>query len=166
MRPPITRRRFLKYSLGVGGTLGLPWAIPVPVARAATGRKLAKYVQALPVPGAGIVVAKPTGPSTYAFRQTQISRQLHPDLPPTPLWAYDDGSGLAGQSGSCGMAVVAQSGTPLHLSYTHVSPLDPGRHEAHASRQSGTPDDASARRLRGSRQRRQPGSNPEWLRPG
>jgi hypothetical protein len=54
--------------------------------------------------------------------QTEITRQLHPHLPPTPLWAYDDGSGLAGQSGSFGMAVVAQSGTPLEVSFTHDLP--------------------------------------------
>ena len=58
----------------------------------------------------------------YSFTQTEISRQLHPQLPPTPLWAYDDGSGLAGQSGSFGMAVVAQAGTPLDVSFTHKLP--------------------------------------------
>jgi spore coat protein A len=47
---------------------------------------------------------------------------LHPELPPTPIWAYDDGSGLAGQAGSFGMAVVAQSGTPLQVSFTHNLP--------------------------------------------
>jgi spore coat protein A len=85
-------------------------------------RELAKYVQSLPLPGAGIVVATPSGPDTYAFTQTQISRQLHPDLPPTPLWAYDDGSGLGGQAGSFGMAVVADSGVPLNVTFTHGLP--------------------------------------------
>ena len=118
----LTRRRVLQYGLGVGGALAVPWAAHIPAARAAKGGKLAKYVQPLPVPGAGIVVATPSGPSTYSFTQTQISRQLHPDLPPTPLWAYDDGSGLGGQSGSFGMAVVAQTGTPLTVSYTHDLP--------------------------------------------
>ena len=65
------------------------------------------------VPGAGIVVATPSGANTYTFTQREIRRQLHPHLPPTPIWAYDDGSGLAGQAGSFGMAVVAHSGTPL-----------------------------------------------------
>jgi spore coat protein A len=113
----ITRRRFLQYGLGVGAALALPWP-----ARAAQGGKLAKYVQPLPVPGAGIVVATPSAPNTYSFRQTQISRQLHPDLPATPIWAYDDGSGLGGQSGSFGMALVAQSGTPLQVRFTHALP--------------------------------------------
>jgi spore coat protein A len=85
---------------------------------------LTKYIQPLPLPGAGIVVARatPIGTNQYAFTQKEIARQLHPNLPPTPLFAYDDGSGLAGQAGSFGMAVVAQSGTPLDVSYTNNLP--------------------------------------------
>src|SRR6266508_7005310 len=94
---PFTRRRFLQYGAGVGGALGVPWAMRMPEARAAAGGKLVKYLEPLPLPAAGIVVATPTAPNTYSFTQRQIQRQLHPQLPPTPLWAYDDGSGLAGQ---------------------------------------------------------------------
>jgi spore coat protein A len=83
---------------------------------------LRKYTQPLPLPGAGIVVATPSGVNRYSFIQKQIARQLHPHLPPTPLFAYDDGSGLAGQAGSFGMAAVAQSGTPLDVSYTNHLP--------------------------------------------
>jgi spore coat protein A len=118
----ITRRRFLHHTAGLAGALALPWVAYVPTIRAAPRGKLAKYAQVLPVPGAGIVVATPSGTNRYSFTQTQISRQLHPDLPPTPLWAYDDGSGLAGQAGSFGMAVVAQSGTPLTVNFTHSLP--------------------------------------------
>src|SRR5437763_9923891 len=117
----ITRRRFVQYGLGVSGALAtgqLPSAHASKAGKLRGGR-LAKYIQPLPVPGAGIVVATPSALNTYSFTQTEISRQLHPDLPPTPLWAYDDGSGLAGQFGSFGMAVVAQSGTPLTMYYTH-----------------------------------------------
>ena len=71
--------------------------------------RLTKYIQPLPVPGAGIVVATPSGLNEYTFTQREIARQLHPNLPATPFWAYDDGSGLGGQAGSFGMAVVAQS---------------------------------------------------------
>jgi spore coat protein A len=113
----ITRRRFLQYGLGAAGALALPWP-----ARAAMGGKLAKYVQPLPLPGSGMVVATPSGPNAYSFTQREICRQLHPDLPPTPFWAYDDGSGLAGQAGSFGMALVAQTGTPLQMSFTHGLP--------------------------------------------
>jgi spore coat protein A len=118
----ITRRRLLSYGLGAGAALTLPWASRIPVSLAAPGGKLTKYIQPVPLPGSGIVVATPSGSDRYSFTQTEITRQLHPHLPPTPLWAYDDGSGLAGQSGSFGMAVVAQSGTPLEVSFTHDLP--------------------------------------------
>ena len=118
----ITRRRLLGYGLGAGAALTVPWASRIPVASAARSGKLTKYIQPVPLPGSGIVVATPSGSDRYSFTQTEITRQLHPHLPPTPLWAYDDGSGLAGQSGSFGMAVVAQSGTPLEVSFTHHLP--------------------------------------------
>ena len=106
----------------MGAVLALPWTWGTSVASAATGGKLAKYVQALPLPGAGLVVATPTSANKYAFSQTQIMRQLHPQLPPTPLWAYDDGSGLGGQAGSFGMVVVAHSGTPISASFRNELP--------------------------------------------
>jgi spore coat protein A len=67
-------------------------------------------------------VASPAAPSKYAFTLKQISRRLHPLLPPTPFFAYDDGSGLSGQAGSFGMAIAARTGTPLQVSYTHGLP--------------------------------------------
>jgi len=83
---------------------------------------LEKFVQPVPLPGAGLVVATPSGANRYSFTQVPIARQLHPLLPPTPLWAYDDGSGLGGQAGSFGMVVVAQSGTPLNVDFTNHLP--------------------------------------------
>ena len=68
------------------------------------------------------MVATPSGPNAYAFTQREISRQLHPQLPPTPLWAYDDGLGLAGQAGSLGIVVVAQRGTPVDMTFTNELP--------------------------------------------
>jgi spore coat protein A len=118
----MSRRQFLGYGLGAGAALALPWAAGTQAVSAATGGKLAKYQQPLPLPGHGIVVAAPTSPNQYSFTQTQISRQLHPQLPPTPIWAYDDGSGLSGQAGSFGMAVIAQSGTPVRASFTNSLP--------------------------------------------
>jgi spore coat protein A len=113
----------LGYGLGAGAAAVLsPWALPPSAGYGSAGGKLTKYVQRLPLPGAGIVVARPSAPDTYAFTQTQIARRLHPQLPPTPLWAYDDGSGLGGQVGSFGMAVVARAGTPLSVSFTNALP--------------------------------------------
>ena len=123
-----TRRRFLQYGMAAGAALSVPVAARQALIRSAqgapvrSGPRLRKFVQPLPVPGAGIVVATPAGPDRYAFTEREIRRHLHPDLPPTPLFAYDDGSGLAGQAGSFGMALVAQSGTPLHVSYTNELP--------------------------------------------
>ncbi|MGZ6496510.1 MAG: twin-arginine translocation signal domain-containing protein, partial [Actinomycetota bacterium] len=94
----LTRRRFIQSCLAAGAALAVPGAIRMPVARGARGGELTKYVEPLPVPGAGIVVATPSGPDQYAFTQTEITRQLHPNLAPTPLWAYDDGTGLGGQA--------------------------------------------------------------------
>ena len=119
----MTRRRFLGYGLGAGAALTVPWAVGAQAASAAMGGKLAKYQERLPVPGNGIVVASPTGGAdTYAFTLQEISRQLHPQLPPTPFWAYDDGSGLGGQAGSFGMAVAAHSGTPVQASFKNNLP--------------------------------------------
>jgi len=118
----ITRRRFLQYGLGASAAALAPLGVGLPIARGAPRGKLAKYVEPVPLPGAGIVVATPSGTGRYDFVQRQISRQLHPDLPPTPLWAYDDGSGLTGQAGSFGMAVVAESGSPLTVTYRNALP--------------------------------------------
>jgi spore coat protein A len=118
----MTRRRFLQYGAGAGAALVLPWAARTAAASAAPGPKLTKYLEPVPLPGAGIVVASPSGTNEYSFVQREISRQLHPQLPSTPLWAYDDGSGLAGQAGSFGMAVVGQSGTPLDVSFENNLP--------------------------------------------
>src|SRR6266699_7053003 len=118
----ITSRHFLKYSAGASATLALPWTVRQAFATGPARSMLTKYIQPLLLPGAGIVVATPSGTNQYAFTQREIARQLHPNLPPTPLWAYDDGSGLGGQAGSFGMVVGAQSGTPLHVSYTNHLP--------------------------------------------
>ncbi len=118
----MTRKRFLQYGAAGGAMIFLPWSARTPAAGAAVGGKLRKYLEPVPLPGSGIVVASPSGSNRYSFTQTQISRQLHPQLPPTPFWAYDDGSGLSGQAGSFGMAVVAESGTPLQVDFTHNLP--------------------------------------------
>ena len=119
----VTRRSFLKGGAAVGTALALPWTVRQAFAARPARSLLAKYIQPLPVPGAGIVVATPSGINQYAFTQREIARQLHPHLPPTPFWAYDDGSGLGGQAGSFGMALVARSGTPINVNYTHALPF-------------------------------------------
>ena len=125
-----TRRRFLQYGLGGGALLALPATARRGLAGSLThrpasglaGGRLRKFREPLPVPGNGIVVATPSGTNQYSFTQREIRRRLHPDLPPTTVWAYDDGSGLAGQAGSFGMVLAAESGTPLRVSYTNRLP--------------------------------------------
>jgi len=122
-----SRRRFLQYGVAAGAALGVTAVRPVSaVARTAWpgGRtpSLRPFAEPLPVPGAGIVVASPVAPDQYHFTLRQISRRLHPQLPKTPIFAYDDGSGLGGQAGSFGMAIAAQTGTPVRVSYTHQLP--------------------------------------------
>jgi len=118
----ITRRSFLKCSAGAGAGLILPWTVGQALAARGPRSMLTKYIQPLPVPGNGIVVATPSGTNRYAFTQTPIARQVHPHLPPTPIWAYDDGSGLSGQAGSFGVVIVVETGTPLDVTYTHDLP--------------------------------------------
>jgi spore coat protein A len=132
-----SRRNFLQYSVAAGAALGISAARPGTAAAAAARpgltrtpltrtplppTSLTRYVEPVPLPGAGIVVATPTSPNHYAFSAKLISRQLHPALPPTPVFAYDDGSGLSGQAGSFGMAIAAQVGTPIHVKYTNNLP--------------------------------------------
>jgi spore coat protein A, manganese oxidase len=117
----ISRRCFLRYGTGAGAALMLPWTRTSTVS-AAAGLHLTKFVEPLPRPGAGLVVATPSALNAYSFTQVPIARRLHPMLPPTPIWAYDDGSGLSGQAGSFGMVVVAESGTPLRIDFTNGLP--------------------------------------------
>jgi spore coat protein A, manganese oxidase len=117
-----SRRRFLERGLVAGSALALPVVVPARAGGSASGRRLAKYVERLPVPGDGIAVARPVAPGRYAFSLRQISRRLHPQLPATPVWAYDDGTGLGAQAGSFGMAITAETDTPLRVSYTNRLP--------------------------------------------
>ena len=125
-----SRRNFLQYSLATGAALGVSAARP-DIAAAATrasapaalqSQALTPYLQPLPLPGAGLVVAAPTSANHYDFSVRMISKQVHPSLPATPVFAYDDGSGLAGQAGSLGMVIVATTGTPVTATYTNNLP--------------------------------------------
>jgi spore coat protein A, manganese oxidase len=120
--PVYSRRQFLERAVATGSALALPAVMPGRAVGFARAGPLARYVERLPVPGDGIVVARAVEPDRYAFTLRQIHRRLHPDLPPTPLWAYDDGSGLGGQAGSFGMAIAAETGTPLRVGYTNRLP--------------------------------------------
>jgi hypothetical protein len=93
---------------GVAGGAALFFPARVPLARAEGGPPLPKFMEPLPLPGAGIVVARPSGANRYSFTQREIARHLHPYLPPTQLWAYDDGSGARDFRTSTTEAAAAQ----------------------------------------------------------
>jgi spore coat protein A len=117
-----SRRRLFAYGLAGGSALVLPSARPSGLRAAGRAGRLTPFLEPLPVPGDGIVVARPAATGGYALTQRQIRRSLHPELAPTPIWAYDDGTGLAGQAGSFGIVVPAQHGTPTRMSYTNDLP--------------------------------------------
>lgn len=130
-----SRRRFLQYGAGAVGLASVGQAGAQAAGRVAAGRAragpagagsaaggLRPFLEPLPVPGNGIIVAAPVAPDRYSFTLREIRRQLHPDLPATPVWSYDDGSGLTGQAGSFGIVIAATTGTPVQVSYTHRLP--------------------------------------------
>ena len=54
----ITRRRFVESGLAAGAALGFRGAVAEPHVRPINGGKLAKYLEPVPRPGAGMVVAR------------------------------------------------------------------------------------------------------------
>ena len=67
----ITRRHFVQYGLGAGAALALPWSLRPALASA--GHKLTPYLEPLPLPGAGIMVATPAGPSQHRWLRDAVS---------------------------------------------------------------------------------------------
>ena len=78
---------------------------------------LTPFVDPLPI----LPVAQST-----TLSEVQFQRKVHRDLPPTTLWGFDDGTGPQ----SPGPTIVAQSGTPLDITWqndlpaTHVLGVD------------------------------------------
>jgi spore coat protein A len=117
-----TRGQLLRYGAGGAAGVALSGFRPWPVLGAETSSALAPFVERLPTPGDGIVIARSVTAGRYAFTLRPISRRLHPALPRTPIWAYDDGSGLGGQAGSFGMVIAAETGSPVRVSHTNRLP--------------------------------------------
>jgi spore coat protein A, manganese oxidase len=82
----VTRREFLNVAAAGAAGLLAPWnraQAGAPI----DGSQLAKYVDALPIPG----VLSPTTPrgSHYRVEISEFSQQLHRDLPETIVWGYN-----------------------------------------------------------------------------
>ena len=94
-----TRRDFLELAAGAGvgallpakpGTLGSLSTVltpPAPAAPAAPAA-LAKFVDALPLPG-DAVPSYVNGQPVYSISLSEFTQQLHRDLPPSRVWGYN-----------------------------------------------------------------------------
>jgi spore coat protein A len=87
--------------------------------------QLPSFTTPLPIP----VKATPASANRYRLTLRQFTQQLHPKLPRTTLWGYDDGSGIGPLYP--GPTIEVQSGTPTSVSYqnrlptTQLLPFDP-----------------------------------------
>jgi spore coat protein A len=76
--------------------------------------QLTPYVDALPLPGpATPVIGSPGGAATYDISMEEIQQQLHSELPPTTVWAYNDGTGAFYP----GPVIEARSGEPVTVNW-------------------------------------------------
>lgn len=166
----MTRRHALQFGLGAGFSAAVPRSGRAAAQHAVKSGTLIKYVEPVPVAGNGIVVATPSGTTTYSFTQTLISRQPHPQLPPTPVWAYDDGSGVGAvrldrNGGRCAERHSAHGA--IHARTPgHAPGMAPGGYAADAAGRRSAPHDPPPRRIRGGGQRRQSRGDPQRIRSG
>lgn len=106
----MTRKRSLQYGAAGGVALYLPRTRRTSAAAAATGLELTKYLEPLPLPGNGIVVASatPSGSNHYSFTRPRSAGNCTRSFPSTPLWAYDDCSGLGVKGANINVAALRE----------------------------------------------------------
>jgi spore coat protein A len=127
---PTTRRTFIQTSavagtaLLVGGRRSFGQALD-PI------KHLTKFVDPLPLPGAGLSLATPnktlydqTGAQAdfYRIAMGQFRQSFHRDLPPSKLWGYADATGTLPKWSYLGASIVAMKGTPVRISYLNLLP--------------------------------------------
>jgi spore coat protein A len=85
---------------------------------------LTPFVDPLPVPGpATPTEGSPGAAATYDIAMREIQQTLHAELPPTTVWAYDDGTGAAFP----GPMIEARSGQPVTVNWSNdLRELDTG----------------------------------------
>ena len=94
-----------------------------------SGVKLARYVDALPIPP----VIRPTGnpEEVIEIEMRQFKQKVHRDLPPTTLWGYN--------SSWPGPTIEVESGEPIKVKWvsklpsSHLLPIDHSIHGAESS---------------------------------
>src|SRR5262249_45597562 len=126
-RSIVNRRTFLKVVGGAGAGVALggsgaallrPWRAEAQ----SIGGSLARFVDALPIPG----VMNPSGTldsvPLFKVAMRQFKQKLHRDLPPTTLWGYN--------SLYPGATFEARQGSPIAVRWTndlpsrHLLPID------------------------------------------
>ncbi len=122
-----TRRGFVQTSALAGVGLALAGSKAVG-AGLNPFKHLRKFVADLPGVGpSGIPVATPNrfiypGTDYYIIVAGQYRQQLHPDLPPSRLWGYADGTLVRPSYRYLGPAVVAKKGVPVRVAYVNQLP--------------------------------------------
>ena len=165
----ITRRTFLEIRRWSQRCSGAALDSAPSFAATPARSMLTKYLQPLPLPGAGIVVATPSGTTSTRSRSARsrgsciLSCRRRRSGPTTtaPGWRA-----RRARSGWRWSRRAARRSSQLHARpASHLPGLDSGRHAADAARHAGAADDPSARRLCRRRQRRQPGGHAGRIRP-
>jgi spore coat protein A len=94
-------------------------------------KNLRKFVGTLPLPGSGLSLATPdksrynqTGAQADFYRivMGQFRQSLHPDLPPSRLWGYADGTVQLPRWSYLGASIVATKGTPVRINFVNRLP--------------------------------------------
>jgi len=84
LRPAFSRRTMLKGGLIAGAGLIVA---PLTNGTRADAPALKKYVSRLPIPATAQPQHIEGGVAHYRIEMTEFRRKVHPDLPPTTLWA-------------------------------------------------------------------------------
>jgi FtsP/CotA-like multicopper oxidase with cupredoxin domain len=131
----ITRRQLLQRSVAGAAVLAGPGGIVRTgaggllsgVAVAEVLPNLRKWASPCPTPTLGapawpVIDLRASKATTLYARQFSVT--IHPDLPPTTVWGYTDGS-TGARSTYLGPTLVAQRGTPVDVTYRNELPAVP-----------------------------------------
>ena len=116
----LTRRQVL--TRGAAGGLGLALARGATLPAYAATPRLAKFVDAVPVPGNGwpVIDLRAGGAATIPLRQASF--KVHRDLPAARMWAYGNGGT---QSTYLGPTLLVEKGVPVDVTYRSDLPATP-----------------------------------------
>ena len=109
-----TRRGFVQVTGAVGAGMLIPWKGRVSELFAIPPLKLAKYVDGLPIPPA---IDLRNNPTPHTIAMARGSHKFHRDLPATQAFGY-------GGAGYLGPTIVAQSGSPITITWVNNLPSD------------------------------------------